>query len=114
MLHGAECLTDIRAAAAALFKKGGGAPVDTAALPRVQLTDSDVAGEGVPLVDLFVRLEFGKSKSEVKRQINGGGVRLQDVKVADPTAMISKASFVAGKEIKLSWGKKKHGIVELV
>ena len=118
MLHGAECLGDIRAAADALFSAGGakgGAPSDSSALPRVRLTADDLSDGGVPLVDLFLKLEFGKSKGEVKRQMSGGGIRLKDVKVDDPSTMISVSSFEGDtKEIKLSWGKKKHGIVELV
>ena len=118
MLHGAECLGEIRAAADALFSAGGakgGAPSDSSALPRVRLTADDLSDGGVPLVDLFLKLEFGKSKGEVKRQMSGGGIRLKDVKVDDPSTMISVSSFEGDtKEIKLSWGKKKHGIVELV
>ena len=115
LLHGPECLPEIRAAAAALFSGSkGGAPLDTSALPRVTVTADEVGGDGVPLVDLFVKLEFGKSKGEVKRQISGGGIRVQDEKVQDPAMVISTASFADAKEIKLSWGKKKHGIVELV
>ena len=80
----------------------------------MQLTKGDV-GDGVPLVDLFLKLEFGKSKGEVKRQMSGGGIRLKDVKVDDPSTMVVASSFEGdSKEIKLSWGKKKHGIVELV
>ena len=115
LLHGKECLEDIRAAAASLFAGAKGkAPADTSALPRVQLSAADVAGDGVALVDLFIKLEFGKSKGEVKRQMSGGGIRLNDEKTDDPTTMISEASFADAKELKLSWGKKKHGIVELV
>jgi len=115
MLHGPECLVDIRAAADALFAGAkGGAPSDTSALPRVQLTPAELEDGGVPLVDLFVRLEFGKSKSEVRRQMSGGGIRLNDEKVDDPKTTIDAANFADAKEIKLSSGKKKHGIVELV
>ena len=115
MLHGSECLVDIRKAAAALFDgTKGKSPADTSALPRVTLTADEVAGEGVSLIDLFIKLEFGKSKGEVKRQMTGGGIRLNDEKAQDPATMVSTESFADGKEIKLSWGKKKHGIVELV
>jgi hypothetical protein len=45
--------------------------------------------------------------------MSGGGIRLNDEKVADPATLIDAASFSANKEIKLSSGKKKHGIVEV-
>ena len=62
---------------------------------------------------LFVRLDLGKSKSEVRRLVSGGGARLNDEKVADAGLVVDAAAFGGGRELKLSAGKKKHGIVEL-
>uniref|UniRef100_A0A7S0LKU6 Tyrosine--tRNA ligase n=1 Tax=Coccolithus braarudii TaxID=221442 RepID=A0A7S0LKU6_9EUKA len=116
MLHGAECLEQIQQTAASLFGGGGaGGAGDTEALPRVKVSSSDLA-EGVPLIDLFLRLELGKSKSEIRRLVTGGGAKLNDVKVEDAALLVTPETF-AGREmgeIKLSAGKKKHGIVELV
>ena len=111
MLHGAGVLDGIHATAKALFSGGGGGSTD--ALPRVTLSAAE-AGDGVPLVDLFLKLEFAKSKSEVRRLVSGGGARLNGEKVQDAELIVSAASFEDAKELKLSAGKKKHGIVELV
>jgi len=111
LLHGEECLEQIRETAKALF--AGGSSTDTSALPRITLT-ADEASEGVGVLELFIRLELGKSKSEVRRLVSGGGARLNDVKIEDPALVVGVDSFSSGKEIKLSSGKKKHGIVELV
>jgi len=115
MLHGPECLVEIRATAASLFSGGGGkgAAADLSSLPRVQVQAEELAA-GVPVVDLFVRLELGKSKSEVKRLVSGGGARINGEKIEDPLMVISADTFASTAEIKLSSGKKKHGIVELV
>ena len=87
------------------------ARLQTDALPRVQLSEAE-AGEGVTLIDLFIRLEFAKSKSEVRRLVKGGGARLNGEKVEDAELMVSAASFEGdAKELKLSAGKKKHGMV---
>ena len=111
MLHGPDCLEEIRATAAALFTSaaaGGG----TAALPRVEVTATELADGGVAVIDLFLRLEFGKSKGEVRRLVSGGGARLNDEKISDADLVLDTESFAAG-EVKLSSGKKKHGIVEV-
>ena len=72
------------------------------------------AGEGVTLIDLFIRLEFAKSKSEVRRLVKGGGARLNGEKVEDAELVVSAATFEGdAKELKLSSGKKKHGLVVL-
>jgi len=114
MLHGADKLADIRATAATLFTAGGGGAKDsdTSALPRVVVSAEELA-EGVPVIDLFIRLEFGKSKGEVKRLVSGGGARLNDVKIEDPTLVVKAEDFAENSELKLSSGKKKHGIIEL-
>mmetsp|Transcript_11592 Transcript_11592/g.38664 ORF Transcript_11592/g.38664 Transcript_11592/m.38664 type:complete len:90 (-) Transcript_11592:8-277(-) len=59
------CLAEIQATAASLFAAGGGGGGGTASLKRVKLS-ADEAAAGVPVVDLFVSLELGKSKSEVQ------------------------------------------------
>ena len=114
MLHGAAVLDDIHATAESLFASGGGGGGgggSTDALPRVQLSAAE-AGEGVLLIDLFIRLEFAKSKSEVRRLVKGGGARLNGEKVEDAELMVSAATFEGdAKELKLSAGKKKHGMV---
>lgn len=129
---------------------------DTSALPRVKLSEED-ARDGIPVIELFLKLEFGKSKGEIKRLVSGGGARLNDAKIEvilwrvasrgyahckypclqtalfpasnslslihcalatslqDPNLMIDCSSFDdQTREIKLSSGKKKHGIIELV
>jgi len=114
MLHGDAVLDDIHATAKSLFASGGGGGGgSTDALPRVQLSAAE-AGEGVTLIDLFIRLEFAKSKSEVRRLVKGGGARLNGEKVEDAELVVSAATFEGdAKELKLSSGKKKHGLVVL-
>jgi len=113
LLHGEGVLEEIRATAKTLFGGSGGGSADTAALPRVGLTAEEVDA-GVPLVDLFLRLELGaKSKGEVKRLVAGGGARLNGVKIEDAQQLIRREDFGDAGEAKLSSGKKKHGIVEM-
>ena len=121
LLHGDACLDEIRATAATLF--AGAAAKDNSALPRVEVAAGELDGGEAALgvVDLYVRLGFAKSKSEARRLIEGGGARVNDEKVSDVNARVADAMFVAAdggdapkRELKLSSGKKKHGIVELV
>eukprot|EP00965_Chrysotila_dentata_P006352 208003-Pleurochrysis_carterae.AAC.3 len=79
---------------------------------RVQVKAAEI-GDGVPVIDLFVSLEFAKSKSEVRRLISGGGAKLNDAKIERADTVVTRDTFSEG-ELKLSAGKKKHGIVELI
>ena len=67
----------------------------------------------MPVVELFVSLELGKTKSEVRRLVDGGGAKLNGQKIDDPRLVVRSETFGEGGEIKLSAGKKRHGIVEL-
>lgn len=110
MLHGEGCLPSIHQTAAQLYVAGaaGGAMGD---LPTIDVTSAELEG-GIPIVDLFLRLDFAKSKSEVRRLIEAGGARLNDEKVDDPALLVARQAFVGG-QAKLSSGKKKHGLVKV-
>ena len=109
MLHGADKLADIRATAATLFTAGGGGAKDsdTSALPRVVVSAEELA-EGVPVIDLFIRLEFGKSKGEVKRLVSGGGARLNDVREHESNLQPPPAPHTADARRK-DRARQRHG-----
>jgi tyrosyl-tRNA synthetase len=48
------------------------------------------------------------STSEARRQIKGGGLRVNDVPVTDEKAMLGRGDMSPEGVIKLSFGKKRH------
>ncbi|WP_375249582.1 tyrosine--tRNA ligase [Sphingomonas sp.] len=66
------------------------------------------AGGAIALVDALVALGFAASKGEARRLIKGGGARIDGEKVADEAAIIT----LAGAPVRVSAGKKHHGIVQ--
>lgn len=74
------------------------------------MEDAEAEG-GIAVVDLFIRLKLAQTKSEVRRLIKGGGAKLNDEKIADENFVVDRSSFNGGGELKLSSGKKKHGII---
>lgn len=73
--------------------------------------ESGEAEAGIVVVDLFMRLELAKTKSEVRRLIKGGGAKLNGEKIVDEGFVVDRSTFDGGQEFKLSSGKKKHGII---
>ncbi|MVZ96698.1 tyrosine--tRNA ligase [Sphingorhabdus sp. IMCC26285] len=61
----------------------------------------------ISILDALVGLNFVTSKKEARRLIEGGGARINGEAVSDENIMIPSGS----DEIKLSAGKKKHGIL---
>ena len=69
-----------------------------------------VAGTGI--LDAFVSLGFVASKGEARRLIKQAGLKLNDNVITDENYKLSVGDMIDGK-IKLSQGKKKHGLVVL-
>ena len=109
LLHGRDCLKSIHETIDTMFKGGGGA--STESLNRIFVTNEDLGQ--VKIIDLFVRLELATSKKEARRLIQGGGAKLNDVKVEDENAVVTANDFNENKEATLRAGKKRAGVVEL-
>lgn len=67
-----------------------------------------VSGSEISAVDALIALGFAASKKEARRLISGGGARIDDEKISDEGAMIGAQDG----EVKLSAGKKKHGLIK--
>jgi tyrosyl-tRNA synthetase len=97
MLHGREA-ADTAAATAAETFAGGGAGED---LPTL------ATGGSISILAALTGLGFCASNGEAKRKIAEGAVRIGDQVVSDPGLMIE----VGGDPLKISLGKKKHGLL---
>jgi tyrosyl-tRNA synthetase len=84
-----------------------------AGLPTVELPKGELE-KGVGVLNAFVQAGLAASNSEVRRQIQGGAVRVNDQPVHDDRAMVTAAMLSAEGVIKLSLGKKKHVLIRAV
>jgi tyrosyl-tRNA synthetase len=76
-------------------------------LPAVTVNKSEIS-----VLDAFLELGFVSSKGEARRLIKQAGLKLNDKIVTDENYIIS-AKDVENGNIKLSQGKKKHGLLIL-
>lgn len=109
-LHGEEAVRDARATAQKLFEASKDS-LDEATLPTLILSDEERA-KGVSILDLFCRLGLVASKGEARRLIEAKGARLNDVLIQDELLMLTEASFEGVDILKLSAGKKRHGLIK--
>ena len=98
MCRGAEAARAAEATASATFAGGG---------VGAELPEADLPAEGLGIVDALVKIGFAASKGEAKRLIAGGGARVDGVQISDESFVISGAN----SEVRLSAGKKKHGVL---
>jgi tyrosyl-tRNA synthetase len=63
------------------------------------------------VLDVVVSLGMAASRSEARRLIEQGGIRLNDQPVRSVTASITAADLDAEGTARLSVGKKRHGLI---
>jgi tyrosyl-tRNA synthetase len=97
LLHGEDAAASAAATAREAFAGGGGED-----LPSVSF-----GGRETGILEALVALKFCSSKSEAKRKIAEGAVRLNGQPVTDPDFAIG----LSEEPVKLSLGKKKHGLL---
>jgi tyrosyl-tRNA synthetase len=73
------------------------------------LPSFDALGD-ISLIDALVGLGFVASKKEARRMIQGGGARVDGDAVTDEDAVISAQAA----HVKISAGKKKHGLINFI
>ena len=61
---------------------------------------------------LFVKAGLVASNGEARRQIKGGGLRVNDAAVTDEKMMLTPADLTPEGVIKLSLGKKRHVLLK--
>jgi tyrosyl-tRNA synthetase len=80
-------------------------------LPTVTLAGAELTA-GIGVLAAFVKAGLVKSNGDAKRQIQGGGLRINDVAVTDEKAVLSAKDLTKDGVIKLSFGKKKHVLLK--
>jgi tyrosyl-tRNA synthetase len=102
LCHGESHASEAAATATRAFA-GGAAE----GLPTFTLN----SGDPVPIIDVVIALGMAASKSEARRLIDQGGVRLNDQTVKAATASITEADLDGSGLARLTVGKKRHGII---
>ncbi len=98
MAHGDVAAADAAETARKTFEEGGGGE----ALPTL-----NHSGDSISLVDAMVALSLATSKKEARRLIAGGGARIDGITISDENAIIAQSP----ETVRISAGKKKHGLV---
>jgi tyrosyl-tRNA synthetase len=108
LVHGREKAEAAAETARKTFEEGA----LSASLPTVEIAAGEIQGE-IGLLAAFVTAGLVKSNGEARRQIQGGGLRVNDAVAKDETAKLGPADIKDGV-IKLSLGKKKHVLLKPV
>ena len=76
------------------------------------VSSKEILNSSFTLLDAIEKLQLVKSRSETKRLIKSNGIKINDENYNESDFSLS--SFVSKKEIKISVGKKKIGIINII
>jgi tyrosyl-tRNA synthetase len=107
MVHGREAALRAAGAAQKTFEEGALAE----SLPSVEILAGEIEA-GLGVLTAFVRSGLVASTGEARRQIIGGGLKINDRTVTDERMVIGPRDLTGGV-VKLSLGRKRHVLLKV-
>ncbi len=108
IVHGEEEAVKAREASRALFGNG----VSTADIPTTVYSD-EVFTKGIDLITLLVDAKMCQSRSDARRNIEQGGVSVNDVKITDINRCFTKDDFNSEEALLVKKGKKAYHLFKI-
>ena len=117
LIHGEHATTEAVRASEILF---GGELKDVAEstfneivgeVPTKEIEKSKLEGAGIPLLELLVQAGLCPSKGQARKDIEGGGVNINNVREASATRTLTSVDLLFGKHVLLRKGKKNYVVV---
>ncbi|MGK2921222.1 MAG: tyrosine--tRNA ligase [Methyloceanibacter sp.] len=106
LVHGRDAADRAAETARTTFEQGQIA----SSLPSIDVPRADLE-KGLGVLTASVLAGFVKSTGEARRQIKGGGIKVNDVAATDERQVLSLADLTDDGVIKLSLGKKRHALI---
>ncbi|MEO3999167.1 tyrosine--tRNA ligase [Mesorhizobium sp. CAU 1732] len=109
MLHGRVAADQAAETARKTFEEGA----LSESLPTIEIAAAELAA-GMGILALVVRAGLAASNGEARRQVQGGGVRLNDEAISDDRLNVTEDALTSEGVLKVSMGKKKHVLLRPV
>ncbi len=119
-VHGESALAGAERASKALFGEEISALTAEELLdvlqeaPCTRVEKTKLEGKGISLVDLAVQAGLAASKGEARRLMDGGGVYLNNRRVAEAHRAVTLADALHGRFVVLRRGQREFRLVELI
>jgi tyrosyl-tRNA synthetase len=117
LIHGDKAAEEAFRASAILF----GAPLDRISettfneivgeVPTKEIEKAKLDGVGLPLVELLVHAGLCPSKGQARKDIEGGGIYINNVREPSATRAVTTNDLLFGKHLLLRKGKKNYVVV---
>ena len=119
LIHGEEATREAIRASEILFGGGlDGIKESTfediiGEVPTAKLPVSDLSGEGKGTLDLLAESGLCQSKGQARKDVQGGGIYVNNIRLEDATSNISMNQVLFGKYLLLRKGKRNYLVVKL-
>jgi len=80
-------------------------------VPTKEIVKTKLAGAGLPLVELLVHAGLCSSKGQARKDIEGGGVNVNNIREASAARAVTANDLLFGKHLLLRKGKKNYVVV---
>jgi tyrosyl-tRNA synthetase len=108
MVHGRAAAEAAAETARRTFEEGTLA----ASLPTIEVARAELEA-GLGVLTAFMRAALVSSTSDARRQVKGGGLKVNDVTVSDERMVLTLRDLTPEGVIKLSLGRKQHVLVKV-
>jgi tyrosyl-tRNA synthetase len=107
LVHGRAAADQAADTARRTFEEGGLAE----SLPTIEVPGAEL-NKGIGVLTAFVRVGLVASNGEARRQIKGGGLRVNDAVVTDDRMVLRHVDLTQEGVLKLSLGRKRHVLLK--
>ncbi len=117
LIHGESATTEAIRASEILFGGGLEGISETTfddivgEVPSKEIERGKFEGAGAPVVELLVHSGLCPSKGQARKDIEGGGIYLNNVREANATQMVTSANLLFGHHLLLRKGKRNYVVV---
>lgn len=83
-------------------------------VPNVEIPREKLDGQGMPLVDALVLSKLSSSKGMARKEIEGGGIYINNIRETNINRTVNMNDSLFGKFILLRKGKKNYVIIKVI
>ena len=120
LVHGAQACADAIRASEIMF--GGGLDGISeglfndvvAELPTTEIESAKLGGAGLSLIDIIVHAGLAPSKGQARKDIEAGGIYINNVREPSIQKLVTKADLLFGRFVLLRKGKRTYAVLRVV
>ena len=80
-------------------------------VPTVEIERTQLDGEGLPILELFVTSGLCQSNGQARKDLQGGGINLNNERQSDAQTRVTAEQLLFGKHLLLRKGKRNYTVI---